>query len=326
MNRLTACLATLACLVAATAASAAPARSKAIVQSAQGLALQTVTTPKPGPGEVLIKVHAAGVNPVDWKRKAEIPGFDAAGVVDSVGAGVRAFKPGDAVLAWVQGGYAEYAVASADETVRKPRRFSFEQAAGVPIAGVAGYRAVEEARVSAGQRIAIIGAAGGTGEAAVQVARTHGAKIIAVGHSSQRDFLKSLSVDEFVAYDIDDVAGKVRNVDAALNLVDGQATAAIGYVKRGGRLTSIAGAPEAGKADAAGVAVVVIGGPGAYSGISVGDALRAMAKLADDGKYTVTVSRVLPLAEAAKAQELARTGQAIGKTILAVNPVIAKTR
>ena len=326
MTRLRLSVATLACIVAATTSMAAPSSSKAIVQSAQGLALQTVTTPKPGPGEVLIKVHAAGVNPVDWKRKAEIPGFDAAGVIDSVGAGVTGFKQGDAVLAWVQGGYAEYAVANADETVRKPRRFTFEQAAGVPIAGVAGYRAVEEARISAGQRVAIIGAAGGTGEAAVQVARTHGAKIIAIGHSSQRDFLKSLGVDEFVAYDTDDVAAKVRNVDAALNLVDGQATAAIGYVKRGGRLTSIAGAPEAGKADAAGVAVVVIGGPGAYSGISVGDALRAMAKLADEGRYTVTVSRVLPLAEAAKAQELARTGQAIGKTILAVDPVLAKTR
>ena len=326
MTRLRLSAATLACLLAATTAVAAPTSSKAIVQSAQGLTLQTVSTPKPGVGEVLIKVHAAGVNPVDWKRKAEIPGFDAAGVIDSVGAGVTGFKPGDAVLAWVTGGYAEYAVARVDETVRKPRRFTFEQAAGVPIAGVAGYRAVEEARVSVGQRVAIIGAAGGTGEAAVQVARTHGAKVIAIGHSSQRNFLKSLGVGEFVAYDTDDVAGKVRNVDAALNLVDGQATAALGYVKRGGRLTSIAGAPEAGKADAAGVAVVVIGGPGAYSGISVGDALRAMAKLADAGKYTVTVSRVLPLADAAKAQELARTGQAIGKTILAVDPVLAKTR
>ena len=326
MTRLRLSAATLACLLAATTTAAAPASSKAIVQSAQGLTLQTVSTPQPAAGEVLIKVHAAGVNPVDWKRKAEIPGFDAAGVIDSLGAGVTGFKPGDAVLAWVTGGYAEYAVARADETVRKPRRFTFEQAAGVPIAGVAGYRAVEEARVSAGQRVAIIGAAGGTGEAAVQVARTHGAKVIAIGHSSQRDFLKSLGVDEFVAYDTDDVTAKVRNVDAALNLVDGQATAALGYVKRGGRMTSIAGAPEAGKADAAGVTVVVIGGPGAYSGISVGDALRAMAKLADAGKYTVTVSRVLPLADAAKAQELARTGQAIGKTILAVDPVLAKTR
>ena len=324
MMRLCLSAATLACLFAVSTASAAPARSKAVVRTPQGLALQTVMTPKPAAGEVLIKVHAAGVNPVDWKRPAEIPGFDAAGVIDSVGAGVTNFKPGEAVLAWVKGGYAEYAVANADETVRKPKRFTFEQAAGVPIAGVAGYRAVEEARLSAGQRVAIIGAAGGTGEVAVQLAKAHGAKIIAVGHSSQREFLKTLGVDEFVAYDQEDVAAKVRNVDAALNLVDGQATAALGYVKRGGRLTSIAGAPEAGKADAAGVTVVVIGGPGAYSGIGVGDALRALAKVADAGKYTVTVSRVLPLAEAAKAQDMARAGQAIGKTILVVDPALAK--
>lgn len=314
----------LASVAFAAAALAAPAESKAIV-SGQTLALQTVPTPKPAAGQVLIKVYAAGVNPVDWKRQAQIPGFDVAGVIDSVGPDVTAFKAGDAVFARASGGYAEYAVAPVDTTVAKPKSFTFEQAAGIPVAGVAGYRAAEEAKLQAGQRVAIIGAAGGSGEAAVQVARIHGAKVIAIGHSSQESFLKGLGVDQFVAFDKEDVAAKVREVDASINLVDGQAAAALAYVKRGGRFTSIAGSPGNEKLEAAGVTGVVIAG-GTYRGISDGDALRALAQLADKGQYTVTVTKTFPLAEAAQAQQLGRTGQTIGKIILDVDPAKAKTK
>lgn len=312
-------------LMAAAMASAAPVTSRAVVRGEGGLSLQTVDTPQPGAGQVLIRVVAAGVNPVDWKRQAQIPGFDAAGVVDSVGPGVTAFKPGDAVLARVSGGYAEYAVAQAADTVGKPASFTFGQAAGVPIAGIAGYRAVEEAKLARGQRVAIVGAAGGTGEVAVQVARTKGVHIIAVGHSSQAAFLRQLGVDEFVAFDMEDVASRVGRVDAAINLVDGQAAAALGYVKRGGRFTSIAGSPGDERIAAAGVSSVVIAG-GSYQGISDGDALRALAALADQGKYTVSVTRTMPLADAARAQELGRGGQTIGKTILVVDPALAGVR
>jgi NADPH2:quinone reductase len=212
-----------------------------------------------------------------------------------------------------------------ETTIAKPGSFTFEQAAGVPVAGVAGYRAVEEARLVPGQRVAIVGAAGGSGEVAVQVAKTKGARIIAIGHSSQQGFLRGLGVDEFVAFDRDDVAAKVRGVDAAINLVDGQAVAALGYVKRGGRFTSIAGSPGADRLAAAGVTGVVVAA-GAYDGISDGDGLRALARLAGRGQYSVTVSRTFTLEEAGKAQELGRTGQTIGKIILVVDPARAKTR
>lgn len=315
----------LASLLACASAWAAPATSQAVVQTGESLALKSVTTPAPAAGQVLIKVYAAGVNPVDWKRRAQIPGFDVAGVIDSVGAGVTAFRPGDAVLARASGGYAEYAVAPVETTIAKPKSFTFEQAAGVPVAGIAGYRAAEEARLGAGQRVAIVGAAGGAGEAAVQVAKVHGAKVIAIGHSSQQAFLKSLGVDEFVAFDKDDVAAKVRNVDAAINLVDGQAAAALGYVKRGGRFTSIAGSPGDDRIAAAGVNSVVIAG-GTYRGISDGDSLKGLARLADNNQYKVTVTRTFPLAQAAAAQELGKTGQTIGKIILVVDPAKSKTR
>jgi NADPH:quinone reductase-like Zn-dependent oxidoreductase len=302
-----------------------PPTSKAIVRVEQRLLLQTVSTPVAGAGQVLIRVYAAGVNPVDWKRDLKIPGYDAAGVIVSVGPGVTAFRPGDAVLARAEAAYAQYAVAQAELTVRKPRDFTFEQAAGVPVAGIAGYRAVEEARVSRGQRVAIIGAAGGSGEAAVRIAKAKQAHIIAVGHSSQRDFLKSLGVDEFVAFDREDVAAKVRNVDAGLNLVDGQAVAVLSYVKRGGHFTSIMGSPGDDQIAAAGVTAVVVAAA-TYQGIPEGDALRALMRLAGKGHYQVTVTRTFPLEEAQQAQDFVQYGQAIGKTVLIVDAVNAKRK
>jgi NADPH:quinone reductase-like Zn-dependent oxidoreductase len=306
----------------ASTPAAAPDRSLAIVQTDAGLVLQDVATPVPGPGEVRVRVVAAGVNPVDWKRQSRIPGFDVSGVVEAVGTGVTGPRPGDAVIAWVTGGYAEYALAKADEVVSKPAGFTFAQAAGVPIAGVAAWRAVSEVALQRGQRVVVVGAAGGTGEATVQLAKARGAQVVAVGHSSQRAFLEALGVAAFVAYDKDDVAAKVGSVDAAINLVDGQATAALGYVKRGGRFSSIAGAPDAAVLAASGVQAVVIAGP-TYQGVSIGDSLRGLARAATEGRYSVTVTRLLPLAEAATAQQLARTGQSIGKTVLVVDPVMA---
>lgn len=306
-------------LVLAGSATAAPASSQAIVQGDQGLRLETVTTPTPGEGQVLVKVYAAAVNPVDWKRPARTPGADVAGVVDSVGPGVTGFKPGDAVVAWVTGGYAQYALAPVDQVIAKPTVMTFEQAAGIPVAGVAGYRATHEAQLAPGQRVAIVGAAGGTGEVAVQVAKTRGAKVVAIGHSSQREFLRQLGADEIIAFDQEDVAARVGKVDAAINLVDGQATAALGYVKRGGRFTSIAGSPGDEQCAAAGVTCVVIAG-GGYRGISNGEGLRALAALAEKGQYKVTVSQRFPLAEAAQAQQAGRTGQNVGKIILVVDP------
>lgn len=314
----------LALLVAACAASsvcAAPAQMQAIVQGESGLSLQSVQTPKAGPGQVLVKVYAAGVNPVDWKRKPSVPGFDAAGVIEGVGPDVTGFKPGDPVVARVAGGYAQYALAQADEVVPKPRSFTYEQASGMPVAGVAAYRAAMEAMIKPGQRVAVIGAAGGAGSVAVQVARAQGAHVIAIGHSSQKEFLTGLKADEFVAYDHDNVAAKVKDVDAVLNMVDGQATPGLGYVKRGGHLASIAGnVPTREQCAAAGVTCVQIGGTSGYGGISNGTALAGLSALADKGQYNVLVSRTFPLAQAAAAQELNRTSDTIGKIVLVVDP------
>jgi NADPH:quinone reductase-like Zn-dependent oxidoreductase len=314
----------LTLLVAACAAAslhAAPAQMQAIVQGDTGLSLQTVQTPKAGPGQVLVKVYAAGVNPVDWKRKPPVPGFDAAGVIEGVGPDVTGFRPGEPVVARVSGGYAQYALAQADEVVPKPKRFTYEQASGMPVAGVAAYRAAMEAKIQPGERVAVIGAAGGAGSAAVQVAKAQGARVIAIGHSSQKDFLAGLKADEVVAYDRDNVAAKVKDVDAVLNMVDGQATPGLGYVKRGGHLASIAGnIPGKELCAAAGVTCVQIGGAAGYGSISNGEALAGLSALADKGQYDVLVSKTFPLAQAAAAQELNRTSDTIGKIVLVVDP------
>jgi NADPH:quinone reductase-like Zn-dependent oxidoreductase len=152
----------------------------------------------------------------------------------------------------------------------------------------------------------------------VEVAKARGAKIIASGHSSQQAYLKSLGVDEFVAYDKENVAARIQNVDAVLNMVDTQVVPALGYVRRGGYFTSIAGGPGDEKCAAAGVTCIII--TAAYQALSQGDALRALAAMADKGQYHVTVSRSFPLAQAAAAQELGRTGDTTGKIVVVVDP------
>jgi NADPH:quinone reductase-like Zn-dependent oxidoreductase len=317
----------------ACASWSAPARMQAIVQTgdtAESFQMLAVDTPKPAADQLLIKVYAAAVNPVDWKRKPApltlpsgstlppIPGYDAAGVVDSIGAGVTAFKVGDKVVARVNGAFAHYVVADVAQVIAKPARFTFDQAAGIPIAGMAAHGAAEAANIKPGQRIAIIGAAGGAGSAAVDVVHAKGGKVIASGHSSQAAWLKQQDVEEFVAYDKENVAARIQNVDAVLNMVDGQAAPALAYVKRGGMLTSIAGAPTPEQCTAAGVTCVQI--RATAPGMSIGDTLRALAALADAGKYTVRVTKVFPLAQAAAAQRFAHAADSVGKVILSVDP------
>lgn len=333
MKTLNSMLLCTALLLLAPVARSAPASMQAIVQTgadAASFQLQTVATPRPGADQVLIRVHAAAVNPVDWKRRPApislpsgsqlpaIPGYDAAGVVDSVGAGVTAFKAGDAVVGRVNGAFAHYVVADVAQVVPKPARFTFEQASGIPIAGMAAYGAAEAANIRPGQRVAIIGAAGGAGSAAVDVVHAKGGKVIAAAHSSQEAWLKQQGVEEFVAYDKENVAARIRDVDAVLNMVDGQAGPALAYVKRGGRLASIAGPPPEEQCAAAGITCVQI--RATAPGMTIGDTLRALVALADAGRYTVRVTKVFPLAQAAQAQQFAHAGDSVGKVILSVDP------
>jgi NADPH:quinone reductase-like Zn-dependent oxidoreductase len=152
----------------------------------------------------------------------------------------------------------------------------------------------------------------------VVLARAKGATVIASAHSSQKAFLDGLGVAEFVAYDRDDVAARIRDVDAVINTADGQAEKALGYVRSGGRLVSISGMP--GEAQCAAARVTCVQIRGNMEGLSYPDSLRALVPLAEQGKFTVHVTKTFPLAQAAAAQRLLQAGDAMGKVVLVVDP------
>jgi NADPH:quinone reductase-like Zn-dependent oxidoreductase len=187
-------------------ASAAPDKMQAVeVGPEGGLSVQTRPVPRPGAGEVLVRVRAAGVNPVDWKvaarRQGMVPGTDVAGTIDSLGEGVTEWKIGEPVLGFARqsGSYAEFAVVPVSSLARKPKSLTFEQAAGIPIAAETAYRALHEAgKLAAGQTVLIHGAAGGVGSAAVQIAKARGARVIGTASPNNHDFLRSLGVDQVI--------------------------------------------------------------------------------------------------------------------------------
>src|SRR6185295_17810943 len=207
--------------LASVAALSAPDKMQAVeVRMSGALTVETRPVPRPGPNEVLIKVRAAGVNPVDWKaavrRIGMVPGTDVSGTIDTLGEGVTGWKVGEPVLGFERqsGSYAEYAVIPVDSLARKPKSLSFEQAAGVPIAGETAYRSLyETAQIRKGQTILIHGAAGGVGSAAVQIAKAAGARVIGTASADHQDFLRSLGVDQSIDYRSQRFEDMVKDVD-----------------------------------------------------------------------------------------------------------------
>jgi NADPH:quinone reductase-like Zn-dependent oxidoreductase len=287
------------------------------------LSVQTRPVPWPGAGEVLIKVRAAGVNPVDWKsalrRLGMVPGTDVAGTIDTLGEGVTGWKVGDQVLGFARtsGSYAEYAVISVTSLARKPVSMTFEQAAGVPIAAETAYRALHEAgKIERGQTVLIHGAAGGVGSSAVQIAKAAGARVIGTASSNNHDFLRSLGVDQVIDYKSQKFEDVVKNVDLVLNTADADTTArSIAVVRPGGTLVSIVGPPNP---EACAAAKIRCARPNRETGASNADMLARVVELADAGKFKVFVDSTYSLADAAKAWDKSREGHARGKLIIVV--------
>src|SRR4051812_25211310 len=213
---------------------------RAIRQEALGgpdvLRLVDVPTPEPAPTEVLVRVAAAGVNPVDWKTRAagaflgEPPftvGWDVAGVVEAVGYGVTRFEVGDRVFGMPRfpreaAAYAEYVTSPSRQLARTPDRIDDVQAAALPLASLTAWQAlVETAGLSAGQRVLIHAAAGGVGQLAVQIAKSRGAYAIGTARAERNDFLTELGIDELIDYTQQDAGETVRDVDVVLDLVGG---------------------------------------------------------------------------------------------------------
>lgn len=297
------------------------------------LKLNRVPIPEPAEGQVRIRVRAASVNPIDWKLRLDraqrfgvlefprIPGNDIAGTIDKPGPGVNDWKVGDAVIAALQrapqGGYAEYAIAPVRDIAPKPGNLTFEQASGIPTAGVAVWRfLIDSAELKAGQRVLIHGGAGGVGSLAVQVAKARGAFVIATGSARNRDYLRSIGADEVIDYQAERFEDRVHDADIVFDTVGGETLErSLAVVRPGGTLVTLVGAPPAAKCEAARVRCPR---PVRDEAIGFGVALREVGALAAAGKLKINVDRVFPLAQAASAQELNREGHTRGKVVLRV--------
>ena len=277
--------------------------------------------PEPTDGEVLIRVHAVSVNPVDWKQRrglarSEVPavlGRDVSGTVESSRA--EGFAQGDEVFGMAtSGGYAEYTTASAAAIAKKPDGVSHEQAAALPVAGMTAWQALfDSGALERGQTALIAGAAGGVGHLAVQFAKVAGARVIGTGSSRNRDFVLGLGADEYVDYTEQDVGQAVSGVDVAFDTVGGDTTQSlVPTVREEGVLVTIANAPPEDAARARGArAELLVMSPSS-------ELLARIAELVAGGEVRVEISEMLPLTEVQQAHELSESGHARGKIVLTV--------
>jgi NADPH:quinone reductase-like Zn-dependent oxidoreductase len=283
------------------------------------LRYEDVEAPEPGDGEVLIRVRAASVNPIDWKYRRgyseravpAILGHDVSGEVEASRA--DGFDEGDEVFGWASsGGYAELAVASEGVIARKPAGVSHEQAAAIPVGGMTAWQAVfDRGGPQSGQTALIAGAAGGVGHFAVQFAKRGGARVIGTGSTRNRDFVLGLGADDYIDYTQQDVADAVTGVDLAIDTVGGDVTESlVPTLREGGLLVTIAAAPPEEAARERGArAELLIGTPNA-------DQIARIADLVAAGDVRVEIAETIPLAEAPRAHALSESGHVRGKLVL----------
>jgi NADPH:quinone reductase-like Zn-dependent oxidoreductase len=294
------------------------------------LSYDDVARPEPAADEVLIRVRAAAVNPVDWKIREGlgkewfghqlpfIPGCDLAGIVESVGPAVKGLQPGDAVFGFVNlkrcGAYAEFALATEGEVIRKPESLDFVHAAAVPVGALTSWQALFDlGHLAAGQRVLIHGAAGGVGSMAVQLAKSKRAFVIGTASARNAQFLRGLGVDQVIDYQAGRFEEAVHDLDVVFDTIGGDTQErSLSVLKKGGVLVSTVSEPPEARCAAAGV-------QGAMFMVQPNAAqLAEIAQLIEAGKVRPFVETVLPLREARQAQELSQGGHTRGKIVLEV--------
>jgi NADPH:quinone reductase-like Zn-dependent oxidoreductase len=322
---------------------------KAIVQdrygSAEELGLRDIEDPVVGENDVLVRVYAAGCGPDVWhlmtglpylvrpmvgfhKPKVPVRGRDVAGRVEAVGANVRGFRPGDEVMGIVEGSFAELSIARPDKLVSKPARLSFEQAAAVPISGLTALQAIrDEGRVQPGQSVLIIGAAGGVGTLAVQIAKAFGAEVTGVCSTSKVVLVRSIGADEVIDYTVDDFADRAQRWDV---IVDTAGRRSLSHLRRGlrprGTLVIVGG--EGGGRWTGGFGRQILRAPllSLFSSqrllplISKErlDDLQQLAGMIEAGKLTPVIDRTYPLIEAPDAIRHLEEGHPRGKVVITI--------
>ena len=287
--------------------------------------INDIPKPTAAPGKIVVEVHAAGVNPFDWKiREGQVPlkppltlGGDFSGVVSEAGSG---FRKGDEVfgtalvLSGGSGSFAEYASVDPKRIAPKPKKASHAEAAALPLASVSAYQAlVEHMRLSRGQKVLIHGGAGGIGTAAIQIARELGAHVAATSSGRDLDFVKSLGADVAIDYRNQSFEDELSGYDAVYDTVGGETyERSFRVLRRGGRIVSMLEQPRPELAGRYGVEAI-----GQMTKIDSGK-LAAISSLVDKGALEVKVDRTFGLKDAAEALEYQKTGHPRGKVVIKV--------
>ena len=322
---------------------------KAIVQDRFGppeiLRLEDADLPEAGADDVLVRVHAAALNPADWhvlrgdplvarlmgvgltKPKAPVAGIDAAGVVEAAGANVRGLRTGDEVLGFCRGAFAEYACAAADLVVPKPAGLSFEQAAAVPIAATTALRGIRDVgEVRAGQRVLVNGAGGGVGTYAVQIAAALGAEVTGVCSARNVELVRSIGAAHVVDYARQDFTGGRTRYDVILDNVSGLPLSRLrgALTPKGTLVLNGGGSPGHVLGPVAGILRAVVANAFTSQRLRPLPArqnraeLLAVTGLIEDGKLMPVIDRTYPLAETAEGLRIVEQGHARGKIVVTV--------
>ena len=297
--------------------------------------LQYEDAPRPQAkkGEVLIRVHAVGVNPLDWKVRSGslngfiqhklpfIAGWDMSGVVEEVGLGAWQFKKGDEVFGMTDpmrdGAYADYIAVREGALAIKPKSLHHVRAAATPVSALAAWRSLfDVGHLQSGQRILIHGGSGGVGHFAVQFAKWKGAYVLATASTKNQESLRKLGADETIDYTSQKFEDVARNIDIVLDTVGGETQERSWLaLKKGGVLISLVESPSGEKANQFGVR-------GTMCSVQPdGVQLSKIAKLVDSAKLKPTIDRILPLSEARRAHELSQNGHVRGKIVLRVKDI-----
>lgn len=296
------------------------------------LELEDVPRPEAGPGELLVRVVAAGVNPVDWKTREGrgaarrwsgerfplVLGWDVSGTVEAVGDEVTTFAPGDDVFGLVRfpepaGCYAEYVAVPAGEVVAKPAVVDHAHAGALPLVSLTAWQSLfDTARLEEGETVLVHAAAGGVGHVAVQLAKWKGARVIGTASRAKNELVRSLGADEVMDYTTTRFEDVAAGVDVVLDPVGGDTLErSLDAVRKGGRVVSLVADPDVGRANQRGIeATRILVHPD-------GGQLAQVAALAESGSLLPVLHTELSLAEARTAHELGEGGRTRGKTVLA---------
>ena len=324
-----------------------PDTMRAIVQPAYGssdvLARRKVERPEPRDDEVLVRVHAAGVGPDVWhlmagepymvrlvaglrKPRRPVPGWDGAGRVESVGAKVTRFAPGDEVFGSCDGSFAEYARAKESKLAPKPASITFEQAAAVPVSGVTALQALrDKGRMRKGQRVLVIGASGGVGTFAVQLASAFGAEVVGVCGPAGAELVRSLGAADVIDYTREEITDRPGGYDIIVDCAGNRPVPLLRRVLAPRGVLVIVGGEGAGRwtgmgrqVRAAARSLIVRQRLGTFMAVTRDADLLTLKELAEQGKVTPVVDRTFPFAEAAAAVRHLREGHPQGKVVLTI--------